>query len=228
MNKMKILTLVAVVSLGAAFTATSRADEWNKKTKITFSQPVEVPGTVLQPGTYTFQLYDSAADRHIVQIFDANRMHLLTSVMTIDTERPNEVTGKTALTFYETPTGQPPAIKDWYYPGEEFGQHFIYKNRKVQLTQASHQENNTQVAENTPPPAPAPAAVAPEPTPEPAAPEVAQNEPPAVVPPAREAAPAPAPPVLPQTASDIPFLTLIGLLSLGTAAGLRKLVKQVA
>jgi hypothetical protein len=59
------------------------------------------------------------------------------------------------------------------------------------------------------------------------APEVAQNEPPASPAPAQETAPAPAPATLPQTASEIPLLTLIGLLSLATAAGLRVAAQKV-
>ena len=33
----------------------ARADEWNKKTIVTFSGPVEIPGQVLQPGSLCFQ-----------------------------------------------------------------------------------------------------------------------------------------------------------------------------
>jgi hypothetical protein len=61
--------LLAATVLGAAVLPSARADEWNKKTVVTFSQAVEVPGKVLPADTYTFQLLDSPSDRHIVQIF---------------------------------------------------------------------------------------------------------------------------------------------------------------
>jgi len=62
--------LLAATVLGAAVLPSARADESNKKTIVTFSQAVEVPGKVLPAGTYTFQLMDSPSDRHIVQIFN--------------------------------------------------------------------------------------------------------------------------------------------------------------
>src|SRR5437868_6785478 len=41
----------------------ARADEWNKQTKMTFTEAFEVPGMVLPAGTYTFALADSNSDR---------------------------------------------------------------------------------------------------------------------------------------------------------------------
>ena len=41
----------------------AKADEWNKKTVVTFSAPVEVPGKVLPEGTYVFKLADSQSNR---------------------------------------------------------------------------------------------------------------------------------------------------------------------
>jgi hypothetical protein len=61
---------MAVLGLGSAGSA--RADEFNKLTILTFSQPVEIPGHVLPAGTYRFQLADSMGDRHIVQVFNAD------------------------------------------------------------------------------------------------------------------------------------------------------------
>ena len=49
---MKILRMLAVLVGLASFLASSgpatRADEWDKTTKVTFSDPVQVPGKVLQ------------------------------------------------------------------------------------------------------------------------------------------------------------------------------------
>ena len=52
----------------------ARADEWNQKTVFTFSGPVEIPGQVLQPGTYVFKLADSASDRNIVEVLTRTRI----------------------------------------------------------------------------------------------------------------------------------------------------------
>ena len=48
------------VTLGA------RADEWNKKTVLTFSQPLELPGIVLPAGTYVFKLANLSGTRNVV------------------------------------------------------------------------------------------------------------------------------------------------------------------
>ena len=50
--------------IGAA--ARANADQWNKKTYVTLSQSIEVPGAILPPGKYVFKLLDSQSNRHIV------------------------------------------------------------------------------------------------------------------------------------------------------------------
>src|SRR5678815_2015824 len=60
-------------ALCTAFSSTASAQLRNKKTTVTFSGPVEIPGVgaqVLPAGTYVFRLLDSQSDRHIVQIFN--------------------------------------------------------------------------------------------------------------------------------------------------------------
>jgi hypothetical protein len=134
------------------------------------------------------------------------------------------VTGNTVFTFWETPPGTARALKDWYWPGDNFGQEFPYP------------KNLKQTAQVTPAPAPpAPPAPAPQvqeqPAPQPQAQvqeqeqqEVAQATPPPA-PPAPQAqpeTPAPAPPQeLPKTASPYPLVGLIGLFSLGLYGLLR-------
>lgn len=54
---------------GMAFATKAAAQTWDRKTYVTFNQPVEVPGKVLPPGTYVFKLLNSASDRDIVTIW---------------------------------------------------------------------------------------------------------------------------------------------------------------
>ena len=71
-------TVFGVALMGAVFSPAAKADEWNRKTTMTFSGPVEIPGVhlkgwgVLPAGTYVFKILDSQSDRHIVQIFSAD------------------------------------------------------------------------------------------------------------------------------------------------------------
>ena len=90
---------LTVLCLLAASTA--KADERNHKTIITFSGPVEVPGVgqhLLPAGTYVFKLVDSSAFRHIVQIFNQDETHLLTTILAIPNYR-FKATDKTVITF---------------------------------------------------------------------------------------------------------------------------------
>ena len=116
------------------------ADEWNKKTILTFSAPVEIPGKVLPAGTYVFKILDSPANRHVVQVFDKDEKQLLGTILAVPDYRL-QPTGKTTLYFEERPAGQPEALRAWFYPGDNFGQQFVYpKTRATELAKQSKQD----------------------------------------------------------------------------------------
>jgi hypothetical protein len=192
---------------------------WDKKTRVTFNVPVEIPGLnvqVLPAGTYVFRLMDSAGDRHIVQIFNKDETHLYANILAIPNHRLRP-TDKTVMTFSERKAGEPQAIRAWFYPGDISGQEFVYpKKRAVELAKVT----------NLPvlyiPEEVAPNIVAPAPTPT-APPIVALREAPlaAVTPAGQDIAIAEVvvpPPVqtaaLPKTASALPLVALMGLFCL--------------
>src|ERR1700691_2913085 len=138
MNRL-LLTMASVGLLGIAFAPSAPADDWNKKTVMTVSEPFQVPNKVLPAGTYVIKLLDSPSDRHIVQIFNAEETHLYTTILAIPNYRI-QPTGKTVFTFWETPPGQPKALRAWFYPGDNFGQEFAYpKSAAVQIAAVAHQ-----------------------------------------------------------------------------------------
>jgi len=129
--------LLAVSLLGSTAMPSARADESNKKTIVTFSEAVEVPGKVLPAGTYTFQLLDSLSDRHIVQIFSADGRQIITTILAINNYRLRP-TGDTVMKFGERAGDAPEALRAWFYPGDNFGQEFVYpKARAIELALAS-------------------------------------------------------------------------------------------
>lgn len=193
-------------TLLALSTTPSFADQWDKKTVITIGSPMQMPNTTLQPGTYTLKLLDSTSNRHIVSVWDRDGMRLVTTVLATPNYRL-QPTGKSAFSFWETPADQPPALRAWFYPGDNFGQEFAYPKAKAQeiamlnrgatppTTDDSRFATREPAAEPEPEPTPAPA---PEPTPAPA-PLAAAPEPPAPAPaPAAAAAAEPAPAGEPQ------------------------------
>jgi hypothetical protein len=124
--------MVAVFLAGVVLPKSAIADEWNKRTLVTFSQDVEVSGTVLPAGTYVFQLADSQSDRHIVQVFDQHG-GILTTVLTIPAARSRS-TDDTRMAFGENAAGSPRPIKAWFYPGCLGGEQFLRSNRSKPAT----------------------------------------------------------------------------------------------
>ena len=109
----------------------------DRKTVVTFSGPVSVPGTTLPAGTYVFKIADSPANRHIVQIFDKDDVKLITTLLAVAAER-NEAEGDPVVSFKETPADRPPAVRYWYYAGEKAGNEFLYpKAQAMMIAQAS-------------------------------------------------------------------------------------------
>jgi len=218
---------LTVLCLLAAPKAT--ADEWDHKTVLTFSGPVEVPGVgqhMFPAGTYVFKLVDVSSNRHIVQILSSDETHVYTTILAIPNCRL-KATGKTVMTFKERAEGQPEAIRTWFYPGREWGDEFVYpKTRALELAKIV---NEPVLATPVELPAPVEALkVAPVIAVKPTGEEVAVTE---VVqaPPTEVAAaePAAAPATLPQTASPLPLVALVGLLSLGAWFGLSALSKRI-
>ena len=227
--KQLVLAVASIGLLGVAIAPSARADQWNKKTILTVNETIQVPNKVLPPGKYVIKLLDSPSNRHVVQIFNGDESQLLTTILAIPNLRL-QPTGKTVFGFWETPPGQPKALRAWFYPGDNFGQEFAYpKSAAVQIAASAHapvpttevteaSELSTAAVTTTPAPqeetaqaAPAPAA---EPQPEVQAP--AQETAPAPTP-----APAPAPQELPKTASPYPLVGLVGMLSLAIFLVLR-------
>ncbi len=132
--KKTVLAVLIVAAVEASSPSSVHADEWNKLTYLTFSQPVAVPGVVLPAGTYTFRLADSVSDGHVVQILNRAGTQLLATILTITDSRLTP-TDDTVVTFGERSGGAPLAIRSWFYPGHTLGQAFIYpKPRQVTAT----------------------------------------------------------------------------------------------
>lgn len=127
MSAIKLLIIGFCLLLLCAFAAPRAvADGWNEATRITFSQPVQIPGQVLPAGTYWFTLLDSSSNRNLVQVWNADRSQLIATIQAIPDYR-SQPTERTVMTFEERPRGEPEAIQEWFYPGNSFGQEFVYR-----------------------------------------------------------------------------------------------------
>jgi hypothetical protein len=208
------LILLGVVLLGGLFATQAGAQTFNKRTNLTFSQPVEVPGQVLPAGSYTFSVLESMGARNILQIWNEDKTQLITTVLGIPDYRL-EPTGETVIEFHERPANAPKALRAWFYPGDNFGIEFVYpKARAIQLAEAS---NVIVPAETVEPTATTDlrtvplVAITPEKKEEPIAQAIETTPPPTVA------------QALPKTASPTPLIALLGLMSIGIAFGLKRL-----
>jgi hypothetical protein len=189
----------------------------------------------LPAGTYIIKVLDSPSDRHIVQILSPDETHVYTTILAIPNYRL-KATKKTVITFRERPAGEPEALKAWFYPGREWGDQFVYdRPRAIQLAT----ETNEAVLSTPLVLAAAPVEILNTAPIEAVNPKGETVDTALVVeaPPAEVVAVAPAPaaapqPVLvaslPKTASHLPLIGLLGLLTLGGGFLLSGLLKSTA
>jgi len=133
-----VKALCCAAALTAALAPAARADEWNKKTILTFSGPIQIPGATLPAGSYVFKLADIPGNRHVVQVFDKDEKKIYTTLLAVPNQRLDP-SDKPVVLFSERASGSPQAVKVWYYPGETIGNEFVYpKSQAVRIAKASH------------------------------------------------------------------------------------------
>jgi hypothetical protein len=205
---MKLRTTIAAGLLAAlCITSSVWADSWDKKTYMTVNETILIPGKALAPGKYVMKLANVTANRHVVQIFNEDQTELQATILAFNNYRL-QPTEETELQYWETPAGSPPALRAWFFPGDNYGQEFAYpketaerlareNNAKVPSYETAGiltEEDAVEVAVNdapeeiAPPPetlaqrpvAPAPSTPVPVPAAKPSQPEnvIAQNTPP--------------------------------------------------
>jgi hypothetical protein len=131
------LTAICAATLLTAVAASAQGTLADRKTVVTVSGPVSIPGTTLPAGTYVFKIADSPSNRNIVQVFDRDEAKLITTLLAVPAER-NELDGDPLITFKETPSDRPPAVRYWYYAGEKSGNEFVYpKAQAMMIARAS-------------------------------------------------------------------------------------------
>ena len=198
----------------------------DKKTVLTINQPIQISEAYLEPGTYVMKLVDSQSDRHIVRVMDSSETHVIETVLAIPNYRIRP-TGTSRFQFWETPAGYAPALRAWFYPGDNFGQEFkrpkqlrqiamVTKTTVPAVTEERNEVTETAPAVEEPAPAPAPPVVEEAPAPPP---PVAEEPAPAPAP--QEPAPTVNSTQLPKTATYAPIMGFSGLLAFGLYSLLR-------
>jgi hypothetical protein len=214
---------VTIAALCFVFVPKAGAAVFDQRTILTFSGPVAIPDRVLDPGSYVFKVVLVHGDRSIVQVQNRDEIGVIGSYITVTKYRP-EPTANVVVTFKEMPAGSPATIDAWWYPGYIDGHQFIYPESTA-VGLANVENESAPMAEG-----PAPAVTSP-PQEEstvametaPATVEEPKEEPNVEEQPMSQ----PAETSLPATASSVPLVGLIGLISLAAAFGFLIVTRRV-
>ena len=124
---MKTIRLVVATFLFVAMIGilvpSATADDMDKETRFTCSEPVLVAGVVLQPGTYWFKLEDVTSSRNLVVIRNQDRTRIVARVYAISNYRaiPDD---RSTFEYWDKTSGKPLALRNWFYPGDVVGFEF--------------------------------------------------------------------------------------------------------
>jgi LPXTG-motif cell wall-anchored protein len=226
---MKLRGVLGAISISLGISAVALAQgagSVQRTTQLTVTEKTMVGNVLLDPGTYTLHHRDYTAEKVQVGITRTSDKKSMGTVIASRERRnlsPHEATENQTQFTYTTYNGYP-AVATWFYPGDEWGERFLYGSQSSEIsmrqTPAAAPAPMAEAAPAAPAAEPAPAAAPPAEPPPPAM--TAEATPPPPAPPA-EPAPAPAPKKhqLPKTASSTPLVALLGGLSLAAAAAVR-------
>lgn len=191
------------------------------------TEPLDVGGTVLQPGEYLIRVIPSRADRNKIQITSRDMKTVYATVLTVPHHlEPGEEVPNTMFVYFPAENGAPRALRTWFAPNPEAsqgGHDIVYEESRARQLARLASEPVPSVVEDT--------AVAdfdtttvtviePEPVVETPAPTVVETAP--VEPePMISSEPEQETPDMPRTASRIPLVALLGLASLAVAVVIR-------
>jgi hypothetical protein len=139
-HDVRTIAAVAVSLMVGSLVPAMSADEMDKKTNITIDQAINVQGTVLPPGSYVLKVLGSSPDRYTVQIFNARENHVFATILANPAYRLAS-TSDSEFKFYDGVAGRPPALRTWFYPGENFGFEFGFGPRDVSIRSGRRQPN---------------------------------------------------------------------------------------
>jgi hypothetical protein len=149
MNTRKLWSVVfSIVLACAVLLPLARASEEDQQTKVTFDQPVEIPGTVLPAGSYWF--VRDTNNLSIVRVFSLDWKTLYATENTADAERREPADG-TTFTFAERESSKPEAMLKWFYPGETIGHEFLYHKQEERELSRDEQQTVMVAPENASP-----------------------------------------------------------------------------
>ncbi|MGA8036649.1 MAG: hypothetical protein WA823_18855 [Candidatus Acidiferrales bacterium] len=204
-----ILCLVGLWS--SAVRAENNADDPEKKAVVAVQSPMEIPGTVLQPGSYVFKQSGAHAGWVIVQIYDQRESTLVTTVLAYP--NPKLTSNSETVMTYSAPGSSGQVLEAVTFPGDAMPDQFAYPAAEADRIGAANRLRIPTTGTNDAYPSSLPEAAASWSAP---LSNSVRSTP-------IQTAAASTDTSLPQTASSLPLVGLIGVFALAAIFALRKL-----
>jgi hypothetical protein len=210
---------MCTVLLGFVFTANVNGQDTGENAPFTLTEPLDVGGTILQPGDYRIKVVPLAGNRDLLQVTNADGTKIFATLLSIPhAEGPQGVQiPASRYIYYPASAGHIKTLRTWFAantPGLG-GHDIVYPKQRAMELAAAVKEPVVAVPDEVKP-------------------VEYKTAPLVVVTPEKEVKPYVAaekpvqPKPLPKTASDVPLYAGLGLLSLLGALGLGALARRVA
>jgi LPXTG-motif cell wall-anchored protein len=199
----------------------------DREARFTFARGFALPDTTLPAGRYLFRVADSNATGNFVQVYSADRAVLHGTYMAVPSER-HGTPERSQVHLVTIPSKGVPAVESWSDPSVGSRLEFVYPSAEAsEIARATGRTDDTvgdraAVSDSASARVEAPvetiadASVAQQSS----SPAAAQEPAPAPQPPADAPAAMTGPSELPQTATPMPLVTLVGLISMSAGVGL--------
>ncbi len=129
------LKLLAVFALALLVSAPTMFAQTPETSTLPVTEPLDVGGTVLQPGTYLIRVLRSFADRNKVQITSPDRSVVYVTALTVPHQlEPNEEVPNATFIYYPAGEGMPAALRTWFAPNphaSQGGHDIIYEESRA-------------------------------------------------------------------------------------------------
>ena len=200
LKKMAAFLAMATFILLAGRLPVAEADANGKKITLEFKSATQIPGQVLQPGSYVFEAAGTRAGWNVVKIYNHDGSAMITTLLAY--ENPQLKTTGEPILFYPRHAGIPyPVMEGWFFDGDSAAQQWAYSDKMaLKIGEANHTRIPTTGTEDVYPST---------------LPDAASSWTPPVTPAADQP--------LPQTAGNLPTLALIGVSFLLAAFVLRRI-----
>jgi len=201
-----------VIGVFALLVSISMFAQTPEVSKLAVTEPLDVGGTILEPGTYLIRVLPSNADRDKVQITSEDRKTIYVTALTVPHALAPREEVNTTFVYYPAGEGMPRALRTWFAKSPtvtEGGHDIVYPEARAQQLARMAASRVISYRADT--------AVA----------DLDKTELLVVTPEAKVETYTPAPmmsqssPEMPNTASTTPLIALLGLVSLGGAFAIR-------